>query len=88
MNEEIDNLLALKNKWRKKAQEAEGELAIIKGIGNKSPEMEALKKELTNINKKYVNSLKELADLKVINQAHQELNGQLRIEITRLKGGM
>jgi len=45
MNEEIDNLLALKNKWRKKAQEAEGELAIIKGIGNKSPEMEALKKE-------------------------------------------
>ena len=45
MNKEIDNLLALKNKWRKKAQEAEGELAIIKGIGNKSPEMSALKKE-------------------------------------------
>ena len=30
---------------KKKVQEAEGELAIIKGIGNKSPEMEALKKE-------------------------------------------
>ena len=30
---------------KKKVQEAEGELAIIKGIGNKSPEMSALKKE-------------------------------------------
>ena len=30
---------------KKRAEEAEGELAIIKGIGNKSPEMEALKKE-------------------------------------------
>ena len=29
----------------KRVQEAEGELAIIKGIGNKSPEMSALKKE-------------------------------------------
>ena len=38
MNEEIKNL-------KKRCEEAEGELAIIKGIGNKSPEMEALKKE-------------------------------------------
>ena len=30
---------------KKRVEEAEGELAIIKGIGNKSPEMEALKKE-------------------------------------------
>ena len=30
---------------KKRCEEAEGELAIIKGIGNKSPEMEALKKE-------------------------------------------
>ena len=30
---------------KKKVEEAEGELAIIKGIGNKSPEMSALKKE-------------------------------------------
>ena len=25
--------------WKKKAQEAEGELSIIRGIGNNSPEM-------------------------------------------------
>ena len=30
---------------KKRCEEAEGELAIIKGIGNKSPEMQALKKE-------------------------------------------
>ena len=38
MNEEIKNL-------KKRCEEAEGELAIIKGIGNKSPEMSALQKE-------------------------------------------
>ena len=34
--------------WReekKKRQEAEGELTIIKGVGNNSPEMKALQKE-------------------------------------------
>ena len=30
---------------KKRCEEAEGELAIIKGIGNKSPEMSALKEE-------------------------------------------
>ena len=33
----------------KRAQEAEGELTIIKGIGNTSPEMVALKKEVKNL---------------------------------------
>ena len=36
-------------KLLKRAQEAEGELTIIKGIGNTSPEMEALKKEVKNL---------------------------------------
>ena len=31
--------------WKKKAQEAEGELSIIRGIGNNSPEMKALQKQ-------------------------------------------
>ena len=35
----------------KRVQEAEGELAIIKGIGNKSPEMQALKKENNDLAK-------------------------------------
>ena len=36
-------------KLLKRAQEAEGELTIIKGIGNTSPEMKALKKEIKNL---------------------------------------
>ena len=38
--------------WReekKKTQEAEGELTIIKGIGNTSPEMKALQKEVEEL---------------------------------------
>ena len=33
----------------KKRQEAEGELTIIKGIGNNSPEMKALQKEIEEV---------------------------------------
>ena len=102
MNEEIDNLLALKNKWRKKAQEAEGELAIIKGIGNKSPEMSALKKEnnelakMIDITREEAQIIqlqadnevrkftKRIADLEDVNKSHQKLNGELREELTNI----
>ena len=66
---------------KKRCNEAEGELAIIKGIGNNSPEMKALIEQNHRL-------IKRVDDLKVINKSHQALNGQLRIEITRLKGGM
>ena len=36
-------------KLRKRAQEAEGENTIIKGIGNTSPEMKALRKEIEEL---------------------------------------
>jgi len=36
-------------KEKKKRQEAEGELTIIKGIGNNSPEMKDLKKEIEEL---------------------------------------
>ena len=45
---EDTNYQTLLDMWRdekKKRQEAEGENTIIKGIGNNSPEMKALKKE-------------------------------------------
>ena len=32
--------------WKKRAEEAEGELSIVKGIGNNSPEMKSLKSEI------------------------------------------
>jgi uncharacterized coiled-coil DUF342 family protein len=44
MNEGMENLKEIEA-LKKRAEEAEGELTIIKGIGNNSPEMLALKKE-------------------------------------------
>ena len=52
-------------KLKKRAQEAEGELTIIKGIGNTSPEMRALQKQkeiLKAACKKAGSRIKELED--------------------------
>ena len=61
----------------KRAQEAEGELTIIKGIGNTSPEMEALKKEVKN--------LKWIKDHDYIFLVDE--NKKLHAEIKKLKNG-
>ena len=58
-------------KLKKRAQEAEGENTIIKGIGNSSPEMKALQARV-----------KELGE---INKLHQELNGKLQTRVTELE---
>ena len=43
---DYNKLLEMWRKEKKKRQEAEGELSIIKGIGNSSPEIRNLKKEI------------------------------------------
>ena len=50
-NEDTDynKLLEMWRDEKKKRQEAEGELTIIKGIGNNSPEMKALQKEIEEL---------------------------------------
>ena len=44
-----DELQRLNAKIKKRAEEAEGENTIIKGIGNNSPEMKALQKEVEEL---------------------------------------
>ena len=66
--------------WReekKKAQEAEGELTIIKGIGSNSPEMKALQKEVEKLK----------ADLARVKEDHQydNLVHQKELESLRKK---
>ena len=56
---------------KKRAQEAEGENTIIKGIGNNSPEMKELQAKLKEAGK--------------INQLHQELNGRLQTRLTEVE---
>ena len=58
-------------RMKKRAQAAEGELTIIKGIGNSSPEM----KELEG----------SLAAALEVNESHQKLNGKLQDRLTEVE---
>ena len=58
-------------RMKKRAQAAEGELTIIKGIGNTSPEM----KELEG----------SLAAALEVNESHQKLNGKLQDRLTEVE---
>ena len=65
-------------RMRKRAQEAEGELTIIKGIGNTSPEIKELQarvKELDN----------SLAIALEVNEKHQRYNGRLQTRLTEVE---
>ena len=71
-------LQAENEKLKKRAQEAEGETSIVKGIGSNSPEMKALKergKELDN----------SLAIALEVNESHQRYNGKLQTRVTELE---
>ena len=50
-------------KLKKRIQELEGELSIIKGIGNTSPEMRDLKKELQEVKDDNVKLSLQINDL-------------------------
>ena len=62
-------------KLKKRAQEAEGENTIIKGIGNTSPEMKALRKEIEELK----------ADLARAKEDHQYDNLVYKKEIESLR---
>ena len=66
-------------KEHKLRQEAEGELTIIKGIGNSSPEMEALKQKNQELKK-------EICELRNDNR---QLSNQIEDQVARArKAGM
>ena len=63
---------------KKRAQEAEGENTIIKGIGNNSPEMKALQAKVNEVES-------TLSSAQDINDNHQRYNGKLQTELTETK---
>ena len=92
----VERLSVDLSKMKKRAQEAEGELTIIKGIGNTSPEMKSLKAEVEALKqqlhvdrdkyKKENNDLyNRVADALAINEDHQKLNGKLQERLTELE---
>ena len=72
MNEVLENIVEIEelkkeiSKLKKRAQEAEGEVTIVKGIGMNSPEFRALKKEneeLKDDNKKLAQQIQDKNNL-------------------------
>ena len=63
---------------KKRAQEAEGETTIVKGIGMNSPEMRALQKRVTE-------SEEELKRQAELNMGHQSYNGYLQQQLTEVR---
>jgi len=79
-------------KEHKLRQEAEGEMTIVKGIGQNSPEMKAAKAKIEELNgilervKLDNNNLyTRVADSFEVNEHHQELNGKLQSRITAVE---
>ena len=63
---------------KKRAQEAEGENSIIKGIGNNSPEMKALRARVNDLEG-------TLGSAQDINTDHQKYNGKLQTRLTEVE---
>ena len=65
-------------RMKKRAQEAEGENTIIKGIGNSSPEMRELQARVKQLDSSLVNALE-------INDSHQRYNGKLQLRVSEVE---
>ena len=63
--------------FKKRAQEAEGETTIVKGIGMNSPEMRELQARVKQLDSSLTNALE-------INEIHQKYNAQLQIRLTEV----
>ena len=74
----VDKLSEELTRMKKRAQEAEGENTIIKGIGNNSPEMKSLQARVKQLDASLTNALE-------INENHQRYNGKLQIRLTEVE---
>ena len=83
MKEDYQTLLEMWRDEKKKRQEAEGEMTIVKGIGMNSPEMKALKKEVEEL-KAELDRAKE--DHQYDNLVHQKELEDLKKWNPRLDG--
>ena len=92
----VERLSADLSKMKKRAQEAETETILIKGIGMNSPEMkrlksevEALKQQLHVDSEKYKRENNDLynriADSLEVNESHQKFNGKFQERLTELE---
>ena len=74
----VDKLSEELMRMKKRAQEAEGENTIIKGIGNSSPEMRELQARVKQLDSSLANALE-------INERHQRYNGKLQLRVSEVE---
>ena len=83
MDPNYQSLLEMWRDEKKKRQEAEGEMTIVKGIGMNSPEMKALRKEVEELKAELARA-KE--DHQYDNLVHQKELESLRNPLNKLRG--
>ena len=86
----VEQLSAEKIKMKKRAQEAEGELSILRGIEtNRVKEAQArcdeLQKQIDRSFKENNNLYNRIAEAMEVNESHQKLNGKLQERLTELE---
>ena len=74
----VDKLSEDLMNMKKRAQEAEGETTIVKGIGMNSPEMRSAQAKIKELES-------TLASAQDINDAHQRYNGKLQTKLTEVE---
>jgi len=75
---QMEKLEEENKKLKKRAEEAEGENTIIKGIGNNSPEMRDLQARVKRLDESLANALE-------INESHQRYNGKLQLRVAEVE---
>ena len=84
-DKDYNTLLEMWRDEKKRRQFAEGELSIVKGIGNNSPEMKAYELENKRLKGDIDRLVEENSNYEVISRSHKKLNGELQQEIQEVK---
>ena len=80
---DYNKLLEMWREEKQKRQFAEGELSIIKGIGNNSPEMKSSKLEINKLNEANKRLVEENSNFEIISKSHKEINGDLQTKLSK-----
>ena len=88
--EEAQQISSTEINWKKRAQEAEGELSILKGIEtNRVKEAQAtsghLQDELDRVKKDNNDLFLRIAELTEVEESHRKMNGKLQERLTEVE---
>ena len=88
--EEAQQISPIEINWKKRAQEAEGEMSILKGIEtNRVKEAQArsnqLQDELDRVKKDNNDLFLRIAELTEVEESHRKMNGKLQERLTEVE---